>query len=452
MILSNPRTPIFLVSKSDFANKYAEGQNTESGLMRSNGFTGQNGRILIFANKFGGPKKVFLGIGQGFTPQALGSLTKNLPVGTYEIKSKIKPEHVQSAYLYFLLGGYNFDKYKTASQSKDMAELLPMPGVDENAARLIADAVFMGRDLINTPANDMGPDEIANAAITIANQAKAQIEIIKGDDLLAQNYPLIHAVGRAAAQKPKLVIARKPKQGAPKIGIVGKGVAFDTGGLNLKPGNSMSLMKKDMGGAACAICLFDILAKLDLKVDLNLYLPLVENAVSSNSMRPGDVVRSRNGLFVEIDNTDAEGRLVLADALTRASEDAMDLVFDFATLTGAARVALGPDLPPFYTKSEALAQELESASTKVSDPIWRMPLWDNYNDDLESKIADLKNGGGPFAGSITAAMFLSKFVTAKEWVHFDVYCWNPKDSPGKPMGGEIQAIRAVLELLTKRYS
>ncbi|MEK7661680.1 MAG: leucyl aminopeptidase family protein [Pseudomonadota bacterium] len=443
--------PIFLISQSDFSNKYANSKNADGDIMAAHRFTGQSGKVLIVPKNTGKPKKIFLGIGEVFTPQILGCLAKNLPQGNYEIKTKIKPEHAQNAYLFFLLGRYSFDKYKSTKATKETVNLLPPKNVDAEVAKLVATAIAAGRDLINTPANDMGPVEITNAAITVAKQNNAEIEIIKGDELLTQNYPLIHAVGRAASQEPRLLILRKPKANAPKIGIVGKGVAFDTGGLNLKQGNFMGLMKKDMGGAACAICLFDILAQMDLNLDLNLYLPLVENAVSANSMRPSDIVKARNGMFVEIDNTDAEGRLVLADALTRASEDGMATIFDFATLTGAARVALGPDLPPFYTQNNGLARELEIASHKVQDPIWRMPLWANYSDDLESQIADLKNGGGQFAGSITAALFLAKFVTAKEWVHFDVYCWNPKDKPARPMGGEVQAIRAVLQLLTKRY-
>lgn len=448
----NQNIPIFLISQSEFLNKYANSKTSDGDLMRTHGFTAQNNKILIVTKNTGDSKKIFLGVGEVFTPQVFGCLAKNLPEGNYELKSKIKKEDAHNAYLFFLLGSYSFDKYKASKPKKGLVSLVPMNGIDAGEVKLVAEAIFTGRDLINTPANDMGPSEISDAALAVAKQSNSQVEIIHGEELLAQNYPLIHAVGRAASQEPRLVILRKPKANAPKIAIVGKGVAFDTGGLNLKQGNFMGLMKKDMGGAACAICLFEILTKLDLNIDINLYLPLVENAVSSSSMRPSDVVKARNGLFVEIDNTDAEGRLVLADALTRASEDGMETIFDFATLTGAARVALGPDLPPFYTQSDGLARELENAANKANDPIWRMPLWANYSEDLESQIADLKNGGGAFAGSITAAMFLAKFVTAKEWAHFDVYCWNPKDKPARPIGGEIQAIRAVLELLKKRYS
>lgn len=442
--------PIYLVTKTETDTFSSKLNSIEKEILKINDFKGQSGKIILLPSVNGGIKKIIFGVGETIEPQIFGSLAKNLPEGEYEIKTQLKKEIAQNGYIFFLLGQYIFNAYKKAEPKK--VKLVPPKAIDADFAKIIANAINMGRDLVNTPANDMGPNALAQKAQELAKEFGAEIEIIKGDDLLAQNYPLIHAVGRAATDAPQIVILRKPKKDVPKIGIVGKGVAFDTGGLNLKTGNFMTIMKKDMGGAACALSLFTILAQLDLNIDLNIYLPLVENAVSANSMRPGDIVTSRKGLSVEIDNTDAEGRLILADALTRASEDGMEAIFDFATLTGAARVALGPDLPPFYTNSENLAAQINEASKKVQDPLWRMPLWANYKEDLDSPIADMKNGGGAFAGSVTAALFLEKFVDAKEWVHFDVYCWNPSDKPARPKGGEIQAIRAVLEVLQKRYS
>jgi leucyl aminopeptidase len=317
-------------------------------------------------------------------------------------------------------------------------------------------AVKLGRDLVNTPANDMGPDALEDVARSLVNQYDAEIEVIKGDELLVQNYPLIHAVGRGAAQAPRLLILRLGRPDAYPLALVGKGVTFDSGGLNLKPGSGMALMKKDMGGAACALALFSSLAQARLDVRLSVYLPIVENAMDGSSFRPSDVIRARNGLSVEIDNTDAEGRLILADAVQRASEDGNAMILDMATLTGAARVALGPELPPFFTENEELAAALIESATRTGDHLWRMPLWRAYEDDLDSPIADLKNSGGPFAGAINGALFISKFVTHGEhtpiWAHFDVYCWNPKEKPGRPQGGEVHAVRAIEAMLRKRFS
>jgi leucyl aminopeptidase len=301
----------------------------------------------------------------------------------------------------------------------------------------------------------MGPNALEAAALDLAARHGGEVEVIKGDALLAQNYPLLHAVGRGSAQEPRLVILRIGKEDAPKVALVGKGVTFDTGGLNLKPGVGMALMKKDMGGAACVLALFDSLASAPLPIRLSIYIPIVENSMDGKSFRPSDVIRARNGLTVEIDNTDAEGRLILADAVTRASEDGNTLILDMATLTGAARVALGPELPPFFTEDEALATDLTLAASTTGDHVWRMPLWRPYEDDLESSIANLKNSGGPFAGAINGALFISKFVDTPHnkpvWAHFDVYCWNPKDKPGRPAGGEVHAVRAIDNMLRKRF-
>jgi leucyl aminopeptidase len=294
---------------------------------------------------------------------------------------------------------------------------------------------------------------IEAAARALAAKHRASVEAIVGDDLLARNFPMIHAVGRASPRAPRLIDLRWGRESDPRVTVVGKGVAFDTGGLNLKPDAAMALMKKDMGGAAAALALADMVMGARLGTRLRVLVPAVENAVSGASFRPGDVLPSRKGLTVEIGNTDAEGRLILADALALADEEAPELVVDFATLTGAARVALGPDLPPFYTEDDALAADLARLAEAVNDPAWRLPLWPPYAAMLESKIADINHvSGGPFAGSITAAHFLRRFATAaKAHVHFDIYAWNPSAMPGRPEGGEVQGARLVYALLKERY-
>jgi leucyl aminopeptidase len=311
----------------------------------------------------------------------------------------------------------------------------------------------MGRDLINTPANDLGPDGLEAAARRLADKHGADLEVIVGDDLLKQNFPMIHAVGRASATPPRLIDIRWGRADAPRVTVIGKGVTFDTGGVNVKPESAMLLMKKDMGGAAAALALADMVIGADLPVRLRVLVPAVENMISGSAFRPGDVLQSRKGLTVEIGNTDAEGRLILADALALADEEQPELVIDYATLTGAARVALGPDLPPFYTEDDALAADLARLGEAVNDPVWRLPLWPPYAALLDSRVADTNHiSGGPFAGSITAALFLRRFATAaKAHVHFDVYAWNPKPKPARPEGGEVQGARLVYALLKERY-
>ncbi|MFD1333213.1 leucyl aminopeptidase family protein, partial [Methylopila musalis] len=316
-------------------------------------------------------------------------------------------------------------------------------------------AVTLGRDLVNTPANDLGPAELEAAIRALGQRHGAVVSAVVGDDLLAQNFPLVHAVGRAAAphHAPRVVDLVWGAEDAPKVTLVGKGVTFDTGGLNIKPDASMLLMKKDMGGAAAMIALADMVMGAKLPVRLRLIVGAVENAISGDAFRPGDVIPSRKGLNVEIGNTDAEGRLVLADCLTLADEEAPELIVDAATLTGAARVALGPDLPPLYTDDDALAADLLRHAAAEHDPLWRMPLWNPYDELLASKIADVNHiSGGPFAGSVTAALFLRRFVVrARSWAHLDVFAWAPSPKPGRPEGGEVQGARALAALLAERY-
>ena len=325
-------------------------------------------------------------------------------------------------------------------------------GVDGADCLRVADAVAFGRDLVNTPANDLGPQELADAARNLAARYGAGFAETVGDGLLAAGFPMIHAVGRASSRPPRLIDITWGDPSHPRVTLVGKGVCFDTGGLNIKPDASMLLMKKDMGGAAAALAVARMIMDAGLPVRLRVLVPAVENAISGSAFRPGDVLQSRKGLSVEIGNTDAEGRLILADALALAAEEAPDLLVDFATLTGAARVALGPDLPPFYTDDEPLAAAVASAGTAVNDPVWRMPLWTPYDTMLDSKVADLNHiSSGAFAGSVTAALFLRRFATpVSAWVHFDIFGWTPADKPGRPMGGEVQAARLVYRLVADR--
>ena len=447
--MSKKNIPLYVICENEFEEFSKQLDEFENSYLNSIGFNAKNKEIAKIPSKNGKISKIIFGMGKEFNSQNFGVIGRVFDEGIYILETQITPQNANDAILYFELGKYFYDTFKTSPRKN--IELI-IKNANNEWGRKFANIINKGRDLVNSPTNILGPDALAQKIIETGKENNCQIEIIEGDDLLNQNYPLIHAVGRASSQKPRLIILRKPKANAPKIGIIGKGVVFDTGGLNIKTGNFMGLMKKDMGGSACALTLFRLLVEQDLNIDLNLYVPIVENSVAGDAMRPSDVVKSRKGLSVEIDNTDAEGRLILADALTRASEDKMDFMVDFATLTGAARVALGPDLPPFYSNSDKLIEEIKNAATKVNDPVWNMPLWENYNDDLDSSIADMKNGGGAFAGSMTAALFLKKFVECDEWVHFDVYCWNPKEKPIGPLGGEIQAVRAMFEVIQNRYS
>jgi leucyl aminopeptidase len=378
-----------------------------------------------------------------------GRLPGLLPAGTYRFANATDDPSL--AALAFALGAYRFGRYRTV---EDKAVRLVVPdGVDGADLSRIADGVTLARDLINTPANDMGPAELEEAARALATKHGASVRAIVGDDLLGENFPLIHAVGRAAARAPRLIDVVWGEPAHPKITLVGKGVCFDTGGLDIKPDSGMLIMKKDMGGAACVLALAHMVMDARLPVRLRVLIPAVENAISGGAFRPLDVYRSRKGITVEIGNTDAEGRLVLADALALADDEAPDLVVDMATLTGAARVALGPDLPPFYTDDEAFAADLARHAAAENDPLWRMPLWRPYESLLDSKTADINNvSSGNQGGSITAALFLSRFVTqAKAWVHLDVYAWTQTTKSGRPEGGDCQAARALYALMKERY-
>ena len=417
--------------------------------IRANGFTGSLGRHLLVPGDDGTPGMVLAGYGTAASRARgrfhLAGIASALPEGTYRFASGLPPEDAANEALGWLLSAYAFSRYRAQDGAK--ARLVAPDGVD--AARLMAIAAgeCLTRDLINTPANDMGPDALERAAHDLAGDFDATVSVTAGDDLLAQNFPLIHTVGRAAARAPRLIDMRWGTSG-PALTLVGKGVCFDTGGLNLKPGASMALMKKDMGGAATVLGLAHMIMALGLPLRLRVLIPAVENSVAGNSFRPGDILTARNGKTVEINNTDAEGRLVLADALTLGAEESPDLMISMATLTGAARVAVGPDLAPFYTDDDAMAQALSQAAAQVADPVWRMPFWEPYEKMIEPGIADLDNApSGGFAGSITAALFLRRFAADTPYTHFDIYGWNPAPAPARPKGGMGQGARALLQAL-----
>lgn len=411
-----------------------------------NGFKAQAGRILVVPGQKGEVQQVLVGA-DTTDAFALGRLCRSLPRGAYRIEGVVGQPDLLA--LGWCLESYSFGRYGKSAAS--VAQLVCPKGVDRGAVLRAARASWMVRDLVNTPASDMGPDELEQAARRLAREHKAKITVTAGK-ALEKSFPMIHAVGRASPRAPRLIDFTWGPARAPKVTLVGKGVCFDTGGLDIKPASGMALMKKDMGGAANVLGLAQMIMAAKLKVRLRVLIPAVENAIAGNAFRPGDVLRSRKGVTVEIGNTDAEGRLVLGDALALADEEQPDLLIDMATLTGAARVALGPDLPPFYTDDDALAEAIAAAGREVNDPVWRLPFWQPYNRLFESSVADMNNAGDSgFAGSITAALFLKRFVErAKAYVHFDVFAWTPAPRPGRPKGGEAQAMRALFEVIRRR--
>jgi leucyl aminopeptidase len=393
---------------------------------------------------------------------AFRGLASRLPAGDYWIAETPAGLDLNEAAIQYALGAYRFDRYKSrdgAEHGKPWPRLVVSDGVDVAAALAVGHACALARDMVNTPASDMGPLQIETIAREIAQQYGAAISVVTGEALLTENYPAIHAVGRAAApdRAPRIIEMswgpQNSKNAGPLVCVIGKGVTFDTGGLDLKPSGAMRNMKKDMGGAAHALALGRMIMALNLPVRLVVLVPTVENAVSGDAMRPGDVLNSRAGLTIEVGNTDAEGRLILCDALARAGELEPDLTIDLATLTGAARMALGPQVVPFYTDDDGLAADLAEQSGLLSDPLWRMPLWAGYADSLDSDIADISNDSAAWAqaGSVTAALFLKRFAPKTPWVHFDIFAWNPKVRPGHPSGAEIQAIRSLLGVISKRH-
>jgi leucyl aminopeptidase len=448
--MAQPKTlPLILVE---------EGALGAAGLTRpqaqwaaANGFNGRLGMLLPIPAETGGLEGYLFGVGPKATRPvfAAGLAAAALEPGRYRLQGALgDPTY---AALGFRLGAYRFDRYKSGRTAPEL--VLPR-NADAAEVERQADAAFLARDLINTPPNDLGPDAFDKEIRAFARRHKMKLRAIVGDDLLQQNFPMIHAVGRASSQAPRLLDLTWGRASDPKVTLVGKGVTFDTGGLDIKPSAGMLLMKKDLGGAANVLGLAHTIIDAGLKVRLRVLIAVVENSIAGAAFRPGDILPSRSGQTVEIGNTDAEGRLILADALALADEEQPDLLVDLGTLTGAARTALGPELPPLYSTDDRLGDALMKSGLLADDPLWRMPLWAPYDKLMESRIADVNNAGStPLAGSITAAMFLKRFVKqAKAWVHLDIYGWAPEARPGRSFGGTDQGIRAAYGVLKQRYS
>jgi leucyl aminopeptidase len=448
---SDDSVPIQPVAKLELDRKLAKLPPRQARWLKAAGFTGAEGQVQLAPGENGGIERVFVGAGDGKEPLwVLGDLPSRLPGGRYRLDTGYDGRQATRAALGWALGAYAFARYK---KRENKGATLDVPAkADRSAVERAAEAIYLVRDLINTPAADLGPGELAEAAQKLARQHGAQCRVIVGNALLKQNFPMVHAVGKASARAPRLIDLAWGARG-PRVTLVGKGVCFDSGGLDLKPSAGMKMMKKDMGGAAHALGLAAMIMAAKLKVRLRVLVPAVENMVSGNAMRPLDVLKSRKGLTVEVGNTDAEGRLVLADALTEACRDKPALLLDFATLTGAARVALGPELPALFANRDGLAREIERFAAAESDPCWRLPLWRGYKSGLDSRVADLNNiSESGFAGAIYAALFLQAFVDdAVPWAHFDLFAWNNKTKPGRPEGGEAMMLRALYALIAHRF-
>ena len=411
-------------------------------------FVAAPGTLLLLPGERGIASAV-IGVGDSLDPYSYAHAPHGLPPGDWTLASTLDEGAHAALQLGWGLGSYRFDRYRKPARAPAR---LAMAQVDAEVLDVLAACVRV-RDLVNTPTEHMGPQELEDVARELAATHGAQVEVITGDALLAQNFPAIHAVGRASHRAPRLIALRWGDSTLPHVALVGKGVCFDTGGLDIKPADGMRNMKKDMGGAAHALALAGLIMARKLPVRLTLLVPAVENAIGPDAFRPGEVIATRQGLSVEIDNTDAEGRVVLCDALTYAGEQSPDIVLDFATLTGAARIALGPDLPALFANDDALANDWLAAGERTRDPLWRMPLWRPYARYLNSHIADLANAGSRMAGAVTAALYLERFVPPlQKWAHLDVYAWNDSDRAGRPPGGEAMALRAAYDMLKVRYS
>lgn len=419
--------------------------------VKANAFTGGIGQALVIPGADGLPAMALVGFGSETSRArgrfALAAAATKLPKGAYHISSGLPEDQAEVEALGWLLSSYRFDRYKSTAPMA--AQLIAPTGIDAERVEAIANGEALTRTLINTPASDMGPPDLEMAARNLAGAHGATISVIVGEDLLTANLPMIHAVGRAADRAPRLIDMRWGTSG-PTLTLVGKGVCFDTGGLNIKPGASMGLMKKDMGGAAAVLGLAHMIMATGANVKLRVLIPAVENSISDNAYRPQDILTSRKGLTVEINNTDAEGRLVLADALALADEEKPDQIISMATLTGAARVAVGPDLAPYFSDDAAFVAALEESAARVADPVWRLPFHAPYESMIEPGIADLDNAPkGGFAGCITAALFLRRFVTDSKYAHFDIYGWQPSAAPARSKGGVGQGTRALLDVIDR---
>jgi leucyl aminopeptidase len=453
---------LWLVTQSGVSRWMAEQDATTRAWLEATGFRAEKQQLALIPASDGSVRAAALGLGPVSTPEAIelwqvAGLPERLPPRSrWRVAGpELDASAATALVLGWAYGTYRFDTYKsaiTARSAADRARLVAPAAADVVTATRVAGATAMARDLVNTPACDMTPARLAAEARQLGQQHGAQSREITGD-ALREEFPAIHIVGQAAAVAPRLVELRWGDAGRPRVALVGKGVCFDSGGLDIKPSAGMALMKKDMGGAACALALARLVMEAQLPVELRVLVPAVENAVSGHAYRPGDVIRTRKGLTVEVGNTDAEGRLVLCEALAWADDERPDLLIDLATLTGAARVALGPELPAVFGTRQETVDAVLRHGRAVADPLWPMPFWSGYDDDISSKVADINNASAStFAGAIIGALFLRRFVTqTPDWLHIDLYAWNPKDRPGRPVGAEAQAVRALFALLTERY-
>ncbi|WP_204141499.1 M17 family metallopeptidase [Halomicronema sp. CCY15110] len=441
--------PILLVTADQLQTHF----KAEKSWIDAMGFKAEPGTFCLLPGTQQSLSKVLVGRPETLDMWLLGLLSQSLPVNRYELISDLTPEEATALTLGWRLGQYSFSRYKQ-NKPGAIAELVPPDQADTAYIEAVVEATSLARDLINTPANDMGPDDLEEVARILSVTYDADLSVIKGKQLEAENYPMIYAVGQASVAAPRLIDLRWGDVDAPKVTLVGKGVCFDSGGLDLKPAKGMLMMKKDMGGAAHVLGLATMIMKLNLPVCLRVLIPAVENSVAGNAMRPLDVIPTRKGITVEVGNTDAEGRLVLADALWAASSEQPELIVDFATLTGAARVALGTELPAFFCNDSAFLEPLETAMQATTDPLWNLPLHAPYRDLLNSKVADLSNvSSGAYGGAITAALFLQEFVdTQIPWIHIDVMAWNLRNLPGRPEGGEVMGMRTMFELIKQRMA
>ncbi|HZS85835.1 MAG TPA: leucyl aminopeptidase family protein [Stellaceae bacterium] len=448
---ANGALPLAAVTRETFAAWRAQQSERDRNWLDATGFTGEAGKLAFLPGPDGRPARVVAGTPEKEPLWCLAGLPEALPEGRYALEEPLGGAAATRAALGWALGTYAFTRYK--ERTRGFATLVWPERADRAEVERLARAIFLTRDLVNTPAEDMGPPHLAAAAEHLAREFGARCTVIAGDALLEQNYPTIHAVGRAASRPPCLIDLRWGDEAAPKVTLVGKGVCFDSGGLDLKTAAGMKLMKKDMGGAATAMGLASALMAAGAPIRLRLLVPAVENAVSGNAMRPLDIVRTRSGKTVEIGNTDAEGRLILCDALAEADREKPALLADFATLTGAARVALGPDLPALFCNDDALAEALLRAGGAESDPLWRMPLFQPYRKMIDSKAADLNNvADWPYAGAIIAALYLAEFVApSTPWAHLDILAWNTSAKPGRPEGGEAMGLRALYAHIRERF-
>lgn len=453
-VSEQPSIPIKLV----VASQWQAWRQNQPGLIqtwaKSSGFTGEPGQISLVPTTKGGLQCVLLGVSRLDDFLHYGVLPQRLPDGCYHFEEQAfqDKEQLQQAVMGWGLGSYQFNAYRQCTPIS--AKLLIPKTIDDDILEDWITSIYLVRDLINISAEDMGPPELAQAVVNVGKEFGAKVTTIVGDELLAAGFSAIHTVGRAGSRPPHLIDLRWGDPNAPKITLVGKGVCFDSGGLDIKTTQGMLLMKKDMGGAAHVLGLARMIMAQELPVCLRVLIPAVENAIGSHSYRPGDVIRTRNGLTVEVTNTDAEGRLVLCDALAEAVTDDPDIIFNFATLTGAARVALGPDIPALFSNNKELAKKLLTSAKVVKDPLWQLPLHKPYREYLKSAIADMTNCATQhhMAGSIIAALFLQNFVADQiPWAHFDIYAWNLEAKPGRPLGGEVFALRAVFHYLKNRF-